>query len=76
MHDVLEIDMTDSRLMRRLAEHINHEEIFPLHFYSVDAHLTNAFSSRKTFLRLTTYIGFQDQFTVIEQVTEWPNRLN
>ena len=73
MHDVLEIDMTDSRLMRRLAEHIESRgDFFRYTLYSVDAHLAQRFFIENNISPFNYVHWIDGQFTVIEQVTEWP----
>ena len=73
MHDVLEVDMTDSRAIRRLAHHIESRGEFHRHtLYSVDAHLAQRFFVDYNIGPFQHVNWNGSQFTIIDQSEAWP----
>ncbi len=73
MHDVLEVDMTDSRKIRQLANHIESRGNFHRHtLYSVDAHLAQRFFVEHNVAPFQYVQWNGNQFTKLEGSPEWP----
>ena len=73
VHDVLEIDMTDSRKIRQLANHIESRGDFHRYtLYSVDAHLAQRFFVEHNVAPFQYIHWDGNQFTTLDNVPEWP----
>ena len=73
MHDVLEIDMIDSRKIRQLANHIESRGDFHRYtLYSVDAHLAQRFFVEHNIAPFQYVRWDGNQFTMLEISPEWP----
>ena len=73
MHDVLEIDMIDSRKIRQLANHIESRGDFHRYtLYSVDAHLAQRFFVEYNVAPFQYVEWNNSQFTVLEESANWP----
>lgn len=73
MHDVLEVDLTDSRAIRRLAQHIESRGEFHRHtLYSVDAHLAQRFFVDHNIGPFQHVNWNGHQFTIIDESEAWP----
>lgn len=73
MHDVLEIDMTDSRKIRQLANHIESRGDFHRYtLYSVDAHLAQRFFVEHNIAPFQYVQWDGNQFTMLEISPDWP----
>ena len=73
MHEVLEVDLTDSRAIRRLAQHIESRGEFHRHtLYSVDAHLAQRFFVDHNIGPFQHVNWNGHQFTIIDESEEWP----
>ena len=73
MHEVLEVDMTDSRVIRRLAQHIESRGEFHRHtLYSVDAHLAQRFFVDYNIGPFQQVNWNGSQFTIIDESEAWP----
>ena len=73
MHDVLEIDMIDSRKIRQLANHIESRGDFHRYtLYSVDAHLAQRFFVEHNIAPFQYVRWNGNQFTMLEISPDWP----
>lgn len=73
MHDVLEVDMADSRKIRQLANHIESRGDFHRYtLYSVDAHLAQRFFVEHNIAPFQYVEWTGDQFIHLKQLDEWP----
>lgn len=73
-HDVLEIEFTDSRKIRRLAQHIEAKgEYHHYTLYSVDAHLAQRFFIEHGIAPFQSVVWDGSRFISEKGPTEWPN---
>ena len=72
MHDALEIDMTDSRKIRQLANHIESRGISSLHASLVDAHLAQRFFVEHNIAPFQYVQWDGNQFNMLEISPDWP----
>ena len=74
VHEVLEIDMTDNRAIRRLANHIESRGDFHRYtLYSVDAHLAQRFFVQHRIAPFD-YVNWNgSQFRVLDSQQTWPD---
>ena len=73
MHDVLEVDLADSRRIRQLANHIESRGDFHRYtLYSVDAHLAQRFFVEHNIAPFQYVEWTGNQFIVHEESDEWP----
>lgn len=72
MHDVLEVDLADSRRIRQLANHIESRGDFHRYtLYSVDAHLAQRFFVEHNIAPFQYVEWTGNQFIVHEESDEW-----
>ena len=73
VHDVLEIDLADSRKIRQLANHIESRGDFHRYtLYSVDAHLAQRFFVEHNIAPFQYVEWCNNQFVVHKAVEDWP----